>query len=78
MIAPFGCECRESAEYETDQVVEAIIADQSREGEGVARQRQNQILIEAFSLKTLQSTLIMREEQAWGCSECRDSGSDDK
>ena len=39
---------------------------------GVARSRQNQLLMETISLQTLRATLITREEQAWACPTCRD------
>ena len=45
---------------------------------GVARRRQNQLLMETLSLQTLRHTLMTRDEQAWGCPACRDSNSDDK
>ena len=34
---------------------------------GVTRRRQNKLLMETLSLQTLRHTLMMREEQTWGC-----------
>ena len=39
---------------------------------GVARRRQNQLVMETVSLQTLRWSLMLREEQAWSCSACQD------
>ena len=45
---------------------------------GVARRRQNQLLMETLSLQTLRASLMTRDEQAWACPACYDSDVGDR